>query len=503
MKQARDHQSMLQALCKALDAAKAGGHTVDEFAQNVTANLAESAKHPVVSPIDPAQQEVSKDEMELVVPRTQPNELLKGWRGRVAATNCLEGARDADAALLAWTQKKSSAAGGDLDFVECAALALGVTRQELIRRHTLTPYFDSLANLRPNKPGRPGRHLQTYQRHAAFRIDGKNAMFCPKCAKEDLVFWGFSYWRRSHHLPGVVCCSTHAVSLLVAGDHSCFDQCPDHYLTNSNRECALPQDEAAKGILLRYARIAEEILENAPTIDSTVASSIFRERAKQAGLRFTKMGNQKTLSTHLMDLLPSAWLKETFPRITWQRDKYIPTIDGACVPRIERYTASTLCLLAALFYDDTDHAFVELVGSPSKKREPFLGFDFWAGREIFDLYCAHEGVVNRMADAIGLPTSTVSIGLLNQGLPGLGGRTAPMKAALRAFFAGKSIEASCQSAGVPKAAFVALLRTTGARLAKALDRMTDADIGGESSGDAAGRADLSESESLGQITEPK
>lgn len=502
MKQTPDHQPMLQALRIALDAAKAAGHTIDEFAHNVTANLAESAKHPVIPMIDPNQQEVSRDEIELVVPRAQPNELLKGWRGRVSANNCKEGGRDIEALLLAWTLKKSSEASDNPDFVECAAFALGVTRQELIRRHTLTPYFDSLANLRPNKPGRPGRHLQTYQRHAAFRIDGKKAMFCHQCAVEDLGSRPYSYWRRSHHLPGVVCCSTHEIPLMVAGDHTCFDHCPDHYLNNFNRECVLPQDEAAKGMLLRYARIAEEILERAPTIDSTVASSLFRERAKKAGLRFAKVGSQKTLSTHLMDLLPSEWLEETFPRIKWQRDKYIPTIDGACVPRLERYTASTLCMLAALFYDDVDHAFAELVSSPSTKREPFLGFDFWASREVFDLYCAHEGNVSRVADAIGLPVSTVSFGLLNQGLPGLG-RSVPLRTALRTLFTSQSIEASCQAAGVSKEALVALLLAGSARLAKALDRMPDADLGRESSEDAAGRLGSAEQESFGQVAEPE
>lgn len=497
-KQSRDHEHLFQALRKALVAATAGGHTIDDFARNVTASLTESTAPSVVS----TRQDALKHEVELVILRPQPNELLQGWRGRMAATNCLKGARDVDVALLAWVLRKSLAVGDDLDFVQCAASALGVTQQELIRHHTLIPYFDCLGNLKQNKPGRPGLHLRTYQRRAPLRIDGRNALFCPQCAAEDVEFWGFSYWRRSHHLPGVVCCSTHAVQLLVAGDHACFDRCPHHFLNDYVKECAQPDDDAAKVILLRYARISEEILDLAPTIDSSAASFIFGKWAKGADLRISKPGSRKTLSTYLMELLPSTWLEETFPRVHWQRNKYISTIDGVCTPRTTRYTASTFCLLAAVFYDDADRAISELVGSSANNREPSLGYDFWASREVFDLYCANDGVVSRMAEAIGVSPKTVSIGLLNQGLPGLG-RSIPLRIALRAFFSGQSIEKSCHAAGVSEEVFVALLRASGARLAKALDRMSEADLGRESSEAAAGRSASAETESFGQVAEPK
>jgi len=476
MKRTLDHQSMLKTLRQALETAAETGQTIEEFANNFKASLV-AGPTPTANPVQqPKQQGASRIDIELVVSKIQPNELLQGWRGRAAATNCLASAEEIDVALHAWCAKKSLIVGDDSDFVACAAAVLGMSRQEVIQRHTLTPYFDSLGKLKQNKPGRPGRHLRTYQRRAPFRIDRKDAVLCPQCVKEDVAFWGFSYWRRSHHLPGVVCCSTHSGPLLLVGDHRCFDRCPDHYVASSEKQLVLPQNEPTKGILLRYARVAEEILERALSIDSVMASSLIGERVKQAGLRITKVGSRKILSTHLMDLLPQAWLEETFPRIHWKRDKYISTVDGVCMPNTTRYTTSTLCLLAAVFYEDADLAIAELVGGSSKTHEPSLGFDFWASREVFDLYCAHEGVVSQMAEALGLPASTVSIGLLNQGLPGLGGRSSPMKVALQAFFAGQSIETSCRRSGVTRESLESLLRTGGARLAKALERMSGGDM---------------------------
>lgn len=479
-KQFRDHEHLFQALRKALVAATAGGHTIDDFARNVTASLTESTAPSVVS----TRQDALKHEVELVILRPQPNELLQGWRGRMAVTNGLRSVRDVDAALLDWVLRKSLAVGDDLDFVQCAASALGVTQQELIRHHTLIPYFDCLGNLKQNKPGHPGMHQRTYQRRAPLRVDGKSALFCPQCAAEDVGFRRFSYWRRSHHLPGVVWCSTHAVPLLVAGDHACFDRCPHHFLNDYIKKCAQPEGDAVKVILLRYARISEEILDLAPTIDSSAASSVFGKWAKEADLRISAAGKRKTLSTSLMDMLPYQWLEETFPRVHWQRNKYISTIDGVCTPRATRYTASTFCLLAAVFYDDADRAISELVDASADNREPSLGFDFWASREVFDLYCANNGVVSRMAKAMGMSPKSVSIGLLNQGLPGLG-KSVQFRTALRAFFAGQSVENPCRAAGISQETLTATLRASGARLAKALDRMFEADLGKESAEDGA------------------
>lgn len=499
MKQDQNHQPKLLILRKALDTAKVAGHTIEEFARNVATDLAESGKHVGHPKPRPSQPVLPGEDIELVIPRIQPNELLHGWRGRVATNNCLKAAKKVDSVLLNWARKESLVTDENAGFVQCAAYALGVTQQELIRDHTLTPYFSALCNMKPNKPGEPGKRQQTSLQQAPLRIDVKMAMFCPECAREDIGSRGlpFSYWRRGHHLAGVVSCSTHAVPLLVAGDDSCFDRCPDHYLFEFNTESARPLDESVQVILLRYARISEEILESASNIDSAAASCLIRERAKAIGLRSIKGGNRKTLSTHLMDLLPLEWLEQTFPRIRWKRDKYISTIDGICMPLVTRYTTAMLCLLAAVLYDDADRALVELMGSSRKSREPFLGFDFWASREIFDSYCLYKGVVNQMAEAIGLPASTVSVGLLNQGLPGLGGRAAPMRSALRAFYAGESIETSCELAGVPKEAFIELLRSTGARLAKALDRMSDADER------IPGKQDVAESPSFDPNAQPK
>lgn len=115
----------------------------------------------------------------------------------------------------------------------------------------------------------------------------------------------------------------------------------------------------------------------------------------------------------------------------------------------------------------------ELLGQSDgvEQREP-LGFDFWASREVLDLYVACKGVVSRVAEKLGLPTSSVSIGLLNQGLPGLGKSSGP-RVALKAFYAGDSLDDACHKAKVSRDLVENLLRAGGGRLAMALEMMPE------------------------------
>ena len=43
----------------------------------------------------------------------------------------------------------------------------------------------------------------------------KGGYYCDHCIAEDLNFWGFSYWRRSHQIPGLHWCEKHHKNILV------------------------------------------------------------------------------------------------------------------------------------------------------------------------------------------------------------------------------------------------------------------------------------------------
>lgn len=468
------HQAFFDALRATLTKPSSPIQNIDQFDREFDMALSRELRlaDPVL--ISPARRATLPEDVEPTIPELLPDEIVHGWRGRVAALNSFSKTRQVESLLRVCAEKSATELSDDPDFVECAAVTLGVARQELIRRHTLLPFFDALGDLKQNKPGtKSGKHLHVYLRQAPFRIDGKEALFCRHCAEEDLAFRKYSYWRRSHHLPGVQCCSKHGTPLLSAGGHEAFDRCPHHFLDAQSKECAMPHGELARKILLRYSQIAADILDSALSIDSTAASIKLGLRASAADLRISNAGRRKTPSTYVMELLPGDWLQKTFFRIQWRVGEYISTFDGACSPRATRYTTATLCLLAAVLYDDAEQAVAELLGQSDsvEQREP-LGFDFWASREVLDLYVACKGVVSRVAEKLGLPTSSVSIGLLNQGLPGLGKSSGP-RVALKAFYAGDSLDDACRKAKVSRDLVENLLRAGGGRLAMALEMMPE------------------------------
>lgn len=476
------HQAFFDALAAALHGPTSQPRSIDEFGHEfelaLTRELGSMQLHS-----SPATRGHRLADTDPIIPIPLPDELLHGWRGRVATLNSLTKIELVESLLRAFAVRNGAELSDDPDFVECAAVVLGKERAELIRHHALLPFFTVLRDLKPNKPGtKSAKHLRAYQRKEPFRIDGKNALFCRQCTEEDLKAGNPSYWRRSHHLPGVSCCSKHGTPLVSAGGHSSFDSCPHDFLDGKFKECTLPQGEVARLILLRYSQIAADILDNAPAIeiDSAAASLKLGKRASAAGLRISNSGRRKTPSSHVMDLLPIEWLRETFPRVRWSASKYISTFDGACSPRAARYTTATLCLLAAILYEDADEAITDLLdrNRGDNHREP-LGFDFWASREVLELYAACGGVVSRVAQKLGLPPSSVSLGLLTQGLPGLG-KSAGLRQALRAYAAGNNADDACRKANISRELVDDFMRAVGARFFLALELMPDevADVKG-------------------------
>lgn len=414
-----------------------------------------------------------------VIPELLPGELLHGWRGRVRVLNLLKSTRDADTLLRNLAGQAGAAPDSKSGLLECAAATLGKSVDELRERHLLIPFFKALTNTRQNK-GKSGAKgpRDSYIRWAPTRIVGDRTNLCLQCIREDQAHLGFSYWRRVHQLPGVCWCTEHEVPLRTIPGLNAFDVCPDRVLDQASETSWANDTESGSGIMRRYTAIASEVLSRGLLFDSLTASSLLGRRAVAMNLRLKGNGDRPTVSTLAMTSLPARWLNETFPRVRWSRGKFIATVDGACRSGENRYTPATLCLLAALLYEDAGTAIRELAALPP---EPYTatakrrrGFDFWAGQGVFTEFVKQRGDVTNVAEVLGIHPSHVSHGLLSQGLPGLGVGTGP-QLALRAFLGGASLQDACSETGAAIDQIEALLRAGCARLARALDAMENMD----------------------------
>lgn len=408
---------------------------------------------------------------ELKICKPLSDELLQGWQGRMRAINLQPDDKSLASLIAAVIHHRDDSVPIAADFIEHAAIILSMSRDSLIKHHTLTPFFSALEGLRPSKLGTKSvGHRKAYERHAPFRLGSRFPRYCPQCAQEEHQRKGYSYWHRTHQLPGMLWCTTHRTPLALAPRQNAFEQ-PPHTITDSfidKRLDGLTNDRAI--VLRRYAQIAEEVLRLAPAIDSVAASKILGEGARAADLRVSKHGVRPTVSSQLVRLLPDWWLTDTVPRVRWAPDKHLWTIDSACVPGATRYTTTTLCLLTALLYEDASTTTARILDPVEIAPDKTRGFDYWASRAILDEYIVQKGVVSRVAERLGLPHSTVGIGLLNQGLPGLGKtKSSGALMAVHAFLKGQSFAEAITSTKADTAEIEDLLRAAGYRLKTALD----------------------------------
>ena len=410
---------------------------------------------------------------ELQICALRPDELFQGWLGRMHAVNCLLEKQDITQRIAKTAHSKQSLHILNPDITHHASTVLGVARNDILERHTLTPFLDALEGLKLNKPGtKSSRHKQAYDRRAPLRLEGKHPRFCEHCVQEEMEQKEIPCWHREHQLPGVLWCSKHGTPLRLAKNRTAFRISP-YFITDyfvDERLAALTSEQIA--ILQKYAHIATEILRQGPQIDSLAASAILGEWAREKDLRITKVGKRKTVSTHIINLMPEWWLADTFPRVCWSSDHYISTIDGACSPRTTRYTTATLCILAAVLCEDVNEA-LQVLWAKKQKEVRWLGADFWASKSTFALYVREQGNATRVANELSLPSSSVALGLQKQGLPGLG-HTSPVKIkAIQEFLNGEeSIKDISAKHCIPESEIEDILRIGCSRLKTALDAIS-------------------------------
>lgn len=141
--------------------------------------------------------------------KLQPDELLSGYLGRVAWANCSD---TAERPLRRQLAHRGVDAEG-LHPVEMVAILHAVDVERLICGHTYWALLNCVGSgslAQQIDQGLRGSKWSTFSRRSR-----PGAWLCTACVEEDLEFWGFSYWRRRHQIPGLYHCDKHTVPLGV------------------------------------------------------------------------------------------------------------------------------------------------------------------------------------------------------------------------------------------------------------------------------------------------
>ena len=79
-------------------------------------------------------------------------------------------------------------------------------------QHTHAPWNSSFS--RDTDANKGPTHSAAEPTPTRLRVPVNYLRYCPECIEEDLKFWNFSYWRKSHHFPGVDWYTKHFLSLI-------------------------------------------------------------------------------------------------------------------------------------------------------------------------------------------------------------------------------------------------------------------------------------------------
>ena len=289
-------------------------------------------------------------------PTLRPEEHLEGYRGRLRFLN---GLRDGKAVSIALDDEDAARTGRRshrLGFVELVAARHEASTHDLLMRHSLWPF--SAAADRPISPAAVNAMAGTQAgRTSIMRWARPDAWMCHECVREDIGFWGYSYWRRQHQLPGVLWCDKHGSELAHVHLGAVVSGMPDHFMEVSKVANAELCERARKlGAITRYLEICQGILDSAVYIRRADCAERLAVEAISSGLCTSARGAGAAMFELARATLPSDWLEDVFPKIDWQRRGKVTVMDA--VFGHQHYAAPTaaIALAAALLFESSDDA---------------------------------------------------------------------------------------------------------------------------------------------------
>nr|WP_315227984.1 TniQ family protein [uncultured Albidiferax sp.] len=188
----------------------------------------------------------------MILPSIMPDEWAAGYLGRAARMNLVR----SFSALQRWIHSVQDAFHVDVKgepFIHSIAKLSGMAREVFYAQHTLLPLTYAVQPIDKCHSHALISGKQVAEAHLVPRV--WFSRLCPECVREDLPYWGFSYWRKSHQFHGVVCCAKHEVGL--RDDYSVkWHEEPQDVLDRSTAvEAAIVSDALSNPVIRRYEEI--------------------------------------------------------------------------------------------------------------------------------------------------------------------------------------------------------------------------------------------------------
>lgn len=345
-----------------------------------------------------------------------------------------------------------------LPLVECSAVASlafasGVSLDTFVRKHSLLPFHRTVSQTDTDVTHGDLSRLELIE-HFGMRVWRQSmAMYCLDCVKEDIASNSFSYWRRSHQLPGVFWCLKHKCQLFNSkiGNRT-FDHMPHLEMDGCHIFSEAEFSEVlANPVIQRYVDIMLAVLDAERPTPFIQASFRMSELLKRHQLRIGKKGQQMTLTEKILEQVPMHWLRMIYPDISRRSTgEYFNPIDNLALgPAADQ---SYILALAVLFdssdealdywYDDIE---VMFVGGESQWKSSSC---IWKNDKLVKLLIQHNENHRSLSQALGVDATHVQHVMTAAGVPALALENMYLACkAIIDFQKGMSLQSACEANG--------------------------------------------------------
>lgn len=292
-----------------------------------------------------------------------PDEDARGYWGRVLRLNSVSARPTSEAAFLNSVRARFAAQGGSQP-EQTAALSwlANVPMPAVVSAHTTAPFVGAVLPL-VGAGWCDDTHVAHELRRATTSSQASCRSICPACVAEDIDFWGFSYWRRSHQLTCIMSCSKHDMSLFRARENFSWQTMPQEALPHARPDADTLVTQAIESpVLRRYADVCAELLNRSRPISTLQAVRALTTRAKAIGLSPWDAKSGRKLSDLAADCISAPWQLE-FGR-SWQgrgKDPGLHALDATLLRLRGACDATAYALAIALLWNSIDAAINALI----------------------------------------------------------------------------------------------------------------------------------------------
>lgn len=294
------------------------------------------------------------------IPFLLPDELLDGYRGRVAGLNAVGSRHQVTKFISRIKPDGLLGAPSGRYFLHSVAVANKKTVSEIVMGHTLWPLMSAI-----NRPSNTS-DIESMARHPraviAFTHKGREELWlCHKCVKEDIKTRKFAYWRCSHQVPGRHSCQAHGTRLLFVGMQSLMLDHPDEVFDRAqNIDDDLFVEIRRNRLASRFEEFMNVVFKEKIVFESSYCLSKLRSTVFPVGKDVNKNLQRNHFLSRLENTLSAPWISWVMPDVSPGKGHHAHVFRNWLTSSTLPFSITSMAIIASVIFPSTDEAICAL-----------------------------------------------------------------------------------------------------------------------------------------------